>query len=291
MPGTIAWARTATAAIVASTRPTASSASGRASAASSCGDAYQAAENSSGGRKTRNTMSGSSSRSGNPGVSPIARPPSTSTIGNGTWMNSARRTHTAAAASSRITNSMSPTDAGTLGSAARARPPRSPARPRRPRPGTRRRAARARHVRRLPVPVLHGRAADPHARPPAARRAAAVRLPALPAARAPSRRRARRARRARRPRRRTRSGRCTTRSTGCAAGWGSRTSSARRAASGSTPTGSGPTWTPAHAERVRRDVESALATGVGGTPTFFVGGLRHEGAFDVQSLMAALEAG
>jgi len=46
-----------------------------------------------------------------------------------------------------------------------------------------------------------------------------------------------------------------------------------------------------YAERVRRDVESALATGVGGTPTFFVGGVRHEGAFDVQSLMAALEGG
>jgi len=28
-----------------------------------------------------------------------------------------------------------------------------------------------------------------------------------------------------------------------------------------------------------------------GTPTFFVGGERHEGAFDVQSLMAALEGG
>jgi len=26
-----------------------------------------------------------------------------------------------------------------------------------------------------------------------------------------------------------------------------------------------------------------------GTPTFFVGGERHESAFDVQSLMAALE--
>jgi len=46
-----------------------------------------------------------------------------------------------------------------------------------------------------------------------------------------------------------------------------------------------------YAERVRRDVESALATGVGGTPTFFVDGVRHEGAFDVQSLMAALEGG
>ena len=186
-------------------------------------------------------------------------------------MNSASRTHTAAAASRRITNSMSPTGAGTLGSAARARPPRSPARPRRPRPGARRRAARARHVRRLPVPVLHGGAADPHARPRSgstggcgsasgtSRCASATPTPSAPR------------RRARRPRRRTRSGRCTTRSTGCAGGWGSRTSSARRAASGSTPSGSAPTWTRGPTRRAcRRDVESALATGVGGTPTFFV---------------------
>ena len=42
--------------------------------------------------------------------------------------------------------------------------------------------------------------------------------------------------------------------------------------------------------RVARDVECGSAGGVGGTPTFFVGGVRHEGAFDAQSLIAALEA-
>ena len=47
---------------------------------------------------------------------PIASPPSTSTIGYGTEIRSASRTSTAAAASSRIRNSMSPTARGTLGS-------------------------------------------------------------------------------------------------------------------------------------------------------------------------------
>jgi Na+:H+ antiporter, NhaA family len=46
-----------------------------------------------------------------------------------------------------------------------------------------------------------------------------------------------------------------------------------------------------HAARVARDVESGLAGGVGGTPTFFANGVRHTGAFDAQSLIAALEAG
>jgi protein-disulfide isomerase len=45
-----------------------------------------------------------------------------------------------------------------------------------------------------------------------------------------------------------------------------------------------------HSPRVARDVEGGLAGGVGGTPTFFVGGIRHDGAFDAQSLIAALEA-
>ena len=46
----------------------------------------------------------------------------------------------------------------------------------------------------------------------------------------------------------------------------------------------------AHAARVERDIESGRAAGVDGTPTFFVGGRRHRGAFDAQSLIAALEA-
>jgi protein-disulfide isomerase len=47
----------------------------------------------------------------------------------------------------------------------------------------------------------------------------------------------------------------------------------------------------AHAERVARDVESGRATGVAGTPTFFVNGIRHVGGYDAQTLLAALEAG
>jgi protein-disulfide isomerase len=46
----------------------------------------------------------------------------------------------------------------------------------------------------------------------------------------------------------------------------------------------------AHAARVQRDVDSALASGVTGTPGFFVGGRLHEGSFDAASLIAALEA-
>ena len=44
----------------------------------------------------------------------------------------------------------------------------------------------------------------------------------------------------------------------------------------------------AHAARVAADEESARASGVGGTPTFFANGVRHDGAFDAQSLIAAL---
>jgi Na+/H+ antiporter NhaA len=44
------------------------------------------------------------------------------------------------------------------------------------------------------------------------------------------------------------------------------------------------------AARVREDVASAEASGARGTPTFFVGGRRHVGAHDAESLAAALEA-
>lgn len=43
------------------------------------------------------------------------------------------------------------------------------------------------------------------------------------------------------------------------------------------------------AERVRSDVASAEASGARGTPTFFVGGRRHTGPYDAQSLAAELE--
>ncbi|MGY1623559.1 Na+/H+ antiporter NhaA [Geodermatophilus sp. SYSU D00965] len=44
------------------------------------------------------------------------------------------------------------------------------------------------------------------------------------------------------------------------------------------------------ARRVEEDVESAEASGVGGTPTFFVGGLRHTGPYDADTLAAELLA-
>jgi Na+/H+ antiporter NhaA len=40
--------------------------------------------------------------------------------------------------------------------------------------------------------------------------------------------------------------------------------------------------------RVRRDLESADVSGVAGTPTFFINGRRHYGAYDIRSLTTAL---
>jgi Na+/H+ antiporter NhaA len=45
-----------------------------------------------------------------------------------------------------------------------------------------------------------------------------------------------------------------------------------------------------HAPRVDRDVASADASGVAGTPTFFINGRRHSGAYDAANLTAAVEA-
>ncbi len=44
------------------------------------------------------------------------------------------------------------------------------------------------------------------------------------------------------------------------------------------------------ASRVEADVSSADLSGVSGTPTFFVNGRRHHGAFDIESLTAAVRA-
>jgi Na+/H+ antiporter NhaA len=46
----------------------------------------------------------------------------------------------------------------------------------------------------------------------------------------------------------------------------------------------------AHEARVARDVESADLSGATGTPTFFVNGQRHYGAYDLDSLKAAVSA-
>jgi protein-disulfide isomerase len=45
-----------------------------------------------------------------------------------------------------------------------------------------------------------------------------------------------------------------------------------------------------HTTRVELDVESADASGVSGTPTFFVNGRRHHGAYDIATLTATVKA-
>ena len=44
-----------------------------------------------------------------------------------------------------------------------------------------------------------------------------------------------------------------------------------------------------YAERVREDFRSGVRSGVNGTPTFFINGARHNGPFDLESLLAAIE--
>jgi protein-disulfide isomerase len=46
----------------------------------------------------------------------------------------------------------------------------------------------------------------------------------------------------------------------------------------------------AHAPRVREDFLSGVRSGVNGTPTFFVNGIRHDAAWDFATLMDALAA-
>jgi Na+:H+ antiporter, NhaA family len=45
-----------------------------------------------------------------------------------------------------------------------------------------------------------------------------------------------------------------------------------------------------HRARVARDLASARGSGATGTPTFFVGGRRHDDVYDAGTLVAALEA-
>jgi protein-disulfide isomerase len=44
----------------------------------------------------------------------------------------------------------------------------------------------------------------------------------------------------------------------------------------------------AHAPRVREDFLSGVRSGVNGTPTFFANGVRHNGGYDLESLVEAL---
>lgn len=43
--------------------------------------------------------------------------------------------------------------------------------------------------------------------------------------------------------------------------------------------------------RIREDVESGVRSGIGGTPTFFIGGVRHDGDYDLGTLLSALGKG
>jgi len=45
----------------------------------------------------------------------------------------------------------------------------------------------------------------------------------------------------------------------------------------------------AHAARVREDFLSGVRSGVNGTPTFFINGVRHDGSFDLDTLLTAME--
>jgi protein-disulfide isomerase len=44
-----------------------------------------------------------------------------------------------------------------------------------------------------------------------------------------------------------------------------------------------------HAERVREDFMGGVRSGVNGTPTFYIDGVRHDDSYEVETLLAALE--
>jgi protein-disulfide isomerase len=43
------------------------------------------------------------------------------------------------------------------------------------------------------------------------------------------------------------------------------------------------------ASRVRDDFQSGMMSGVNGTPTFYINGVRHDDSWDVETLLAAIE--
>jgi protein-disulfide isomerase len=44
-----------------------------------------------------------------------------------------------------------------------------------------------------------------------------------------------------------------------------------------------------HARRVREDFMSGVRSGVNGTPTFYINGMRHDDSYELETLLAALE--
>jgi protein-disulfide isomerase len=45
-----------------------------------------------------------------------------------------------------------------------------------------------------------------------------------------------------------------------------------------------------HSDHVRKDFVGGIRSGVNGTPTFFINGIRHDGRWDFDSLLEALRA-
>jgi protein-disulfide isomerase len=45
---------------------------------------------------------------------------------------------------------------------------------------------------------------------------------------------------------------------------------------------------PAYADRVREDFASGVRSGVNGTPTFYINGVRHNGSYDLEELLRAI---
>ena len=46
---------------------------------------------------------------------------------------------------------------------------------------------------------------------------------------------------------------------------------------------------PAVIEHIREDVYGGIQSGVSGAPTFFINGVRHDGSYDLDTLLAAIE--
>jgi protein-disulfide isomerase len=45
-----------------------------------------------------------------------------------------------------------------------------------------------------------------------------------------------------------------------------------------------------HTNRVHEDFLSGVRSGVNGTPTFFINGVRHDDSYELETLLAAIEA-
>ena len=153
------------------------------------------------------------------------------------------------------------------------------------------RAGDARRVRRLRVPLLRARRADRSAScsPSAATTCATSFVTCRSATSTPGR--SWPPRRPRRPARRARSGRCTT---SCSPTRASSTPrDLRRYAQElglDVERFDEELRRRRYAARVGEDVASADASGVSGTPTFFINGRRHHGVYDVATLSAAVRA-